>query len=106
MKKAIFTIMVILFVASDAPAFVFGGSNLGILGYPEFSGYRPGKPYSRESYMISSYRMEMENYLSEIEEYLDNARNDIKRISEAMQEAKDEADDAVNEFNRFIRSGY
>ena len=103
MKKAILTILVFLFVTSDAAAIVFGGSNLGIFGYPEFNGFRPSRPYSQDSYSRQNYRREMENYLDEINGYLENARNDILRIREAMEAAQSEADDAIDEFNRFAR---
>lgn len=105
MKKIIFAVLIIMFVASDVPAIVFGGSNLGIFGYPEFSSYRPSKPYSKNSYEVDSYSSNMKHYLSEIKDYLDNADNDIKRIREAMDQARREAENAVNEFNRFVR-GY
>jgi len=105
MKKFIFAIMIVLFVASSVSAIVFGGSNLGMFGYPKFSGYKPFKPYSKSSYEVDSYRTKMKLYLSEIDDYLDNAINDIERIKEAMREAKNEAEDATNEFNRFVR-GY
>jgi hypothetical protein len=81
---------------------VFGGSNLGLGGYPSNSctkPIKPTRPYTFDSqWEIDSYNREVDRYNSNfrdyidcIKEYLDNADNDIKRIKEKAQEAIDEA---------------
>ena len=86
----------------NASAIVFGGSNLGIMGYPSHGCYKPTKPYKPYSldsqWEVDSYNAEvnrynsnLRQYLSCIDEYIDSASNDIKRIKEKAQEAVDEA---------------
>jgi hypothetical protein len=90
-------------VSSNAVAMVFGGSNLDFLGYPSHTCTapysKPIKPYSFSSqWEVDQYNMEVENYnrerrefISCIEEYVDNEKNDIKRIKEKANEAINEA---------------
>lgn len=95
-------ILILVFITSYVNAAVFGGSNLGFSGYNDHSCSKPMKPYKPYSFNsqweIDNYNMEVENYnyqwrsyISCIEEYLENANNDIKRIQEKQQEAIDEA---------------
>ena len=92
-------------------AIVSGGSNLGLSGYPEHScGKKPVEPsimshrrdpgdWSRDPQTrIEFEEMEYEGYegllsiyVDCINEYIDNANNDIKRIHEAISAASDEA---------------
>jgi hypothetical protein len=78
-------------------AFVLGGSNLGIGGYPDHSCYEPIKPikpyrfssdYEVHSYnaSVDSYNVELDSYMDCIKSYLDNAKNDIERIKEKYNE--------------------
>ncbi|MGP1051891.1 hypothetical protein ACJ8PG_23510 [Serratia sp. CY68758] len=93
---------ILLGVVSLAPtagnAAVFGGSNLSFSGYPEFDEYPPSPPYGNDKYA-------WENYKREIEDYVENANNDISRIKEAKDEAIQKANNAVDEYNRNVR-GY
>ena len=83
-------------------AIVFGGSNLGIFGYPDHECYKPSKPYEPYSFdsqyeidsynaQVRDYNYNIETYISCIEEYLDSAKNDIERIREKMNDAIEEA---------------
>ena len=101
---SILTALSFLFLLpSLAAAIVFGGSNLGIMGYPDHSCSppysKPIKPYQFNSQWeidqynseVQSYNYELETYLDCIQEYVDNAKNDIKRITEKANSAIDEA---------------
>lgn len=90
--KKIFIIVLIasLWCSSVAFAFVIGGSNLGIMGYPEFNFYLPYDPS----------RNDIARYVEEAKEYVENCNNDIQRIHEAKLEAISQANDAVNRYNR------
>ena len=81
LKKFLIIISVILLALfAKAFALVIGGSNLGIMGYPSPSCYL----YSRDEYSVRSY-------IDCINEYVENANNDIKRIKEAAQDAVSDA---------------
>ena len=69
LKKSLLVIFVLLVVAMFAKAYaiVLGGSNLGVLGYPSPSCHL----YSRDEYSVNSY-------INCINEYVENANNDIK----------------------------
>lgn len=104
--KSIIIMMVTFLILSTSIAYalVFGGSNLGVFGYPEHSCSKPyGKPYKpfqfNSQYEIDTYNSEVESYnqklsdyLDCIRDYVDNAKNDIERVKEA-------ANDAINEAN-------
>lgn len=92
MKKvlliALFTVM-----AGTSHAMVFGGSNLGIFGYPEFKSYSaPYNPATASSYEMRSYR-------KDVEKYIRDANSDIERIQEAMQKAISDYNRAVRQYN-------
>ena len=107
MKKIAFLgAIVFLCSSSVALGYVFGSSNLGPFGYPEFTGSKPMKPYSRDTYSIDRYSTEVRNYVDETNRYIEAAVNDIQRIREQAEKAKFEANDLINEHNRFIRGGY
>lgn len=67
--------------ANQASAVVFGGSNLPVFGYSKPSCYLYSSP--------SKY--DVERYIDCINEYVENANNDIKRIREAAEEAVNDA---------------
>ncbi|HIC40882.1 MAG TPA: hypothetical protein EYO74_05710 [Piscirickettsiaceae bacterium] len=73
-----------------------------MFGYPSHDCYKPIKPYKPISFddqwSVDQYNMEVENYNSQlqiyiscIEDFVDNANNDIKRIREKAEEAINEA---------------
>ncbi|HDW3536670.1 TPA: hypothetical protein RMN37_001625 [Escherichia coli] len=96
-------LLLIALVPQVASAAVFGGSNLGYGGYPEFTQMEPTPPYSNDQYAWENYRREVERYTSDVKEYLEDANNDMKRIQEAQQEAIDKANNVVEEYNRNSR---
>ena len=103
--KKIIMIIIVSVCAGFLFAYVYGGTNLGFMGYPEFSAYAPSAPYGYEvsEYEFNSYRDEVERYVDQAEEYIENGNNDIRRISEAQEAAIDDANRAVNEFNSWAR---
>jgi hypothetical protein len=83
-------------------AAIFGGSNLGYSGYPSHSCTKPMKPFKPYSFNsqweidsynsgVNLYNMQLRQYSNCIQEYLENANNDIKRIKEKSQDAINEA---------------
>ena len=86
-------------------ASVFGGSNLGFSGYPEFSDSEPSPPYNRDEYSMGAYKRDVERYIQNAKDYTENANNDMKRIREAQDDALEKANRVVEEFNKTAR-GY
>lgn len=77
--------------ATPALALVFGGSNLGIFGYPDHTCSKPYKPYSfTAQWEVDQFNSELTAYYSCIDEYVENAKNDIDRIIEKANEAVDD----------------
>ena len=101
MRKIVLLLTILLYPLY-VHAMVFGGSNLSFTGYPSHDCMKPTKPYKPYSFNsqwevdsynseVESYNFELQQYLSCIDEYVENANNDIKRIKEKAQEAIDEA---------------
>lgn len=86
-------------------ASVFGGSNLGYSGYPEFSDSEPRPPYNRDEYSMGAYKRDVERYIQNAKDYTENANNDMKRIRKAQDDALEKANRVVEEFNKTAR-GY
>lgn len=93
-------------LASSTFAFVPGGSNLDVFGYPEFKEMEPSAPYSRDKYAYDNYRFEVEQYVESAREYVENANNDARRAQEAAEEAIDKANQAIEDFNYWAKRGY
>lgn len=102
MNKRIISILLVLLFPLSAYAVVFGGSNLGFGGYPSHDCSKPTKPFKPYSFNsqweidsynseVERYNFQLQQYLSCIDEYIENANNDIRRIKEKAQEAIDEA---------------
>jgi len=100
-SKAI-VLLALIVAPCVALAVVFGGTNLGFGDYPKHSCSKPNKPYKpyqftdqwqldRYNAEVRSYNRDLEVFLSCIDEYLDNSKNDIKRIQEKAQEALNDA---------------
>lgn len=92
----------LLFIPLAAGAIVYGGSNLGYGGYPDPDCNRPiapSRPYDlSDQWAVNRYNEDVRNFNTElqiysqcVDEYLENAENDIKRIQEAAQDAIDES---------------
>lgn len=77
-----------LCLAGAAGAMVYGGSNLSYFGYPEHTCRKPYKPYSFTTQSeVDSYNYDLERFVDCVQEYVDNADSDIKRIRERVDEA-------------------
>lgn len=91
MKKIIISfILGFLCSTSLSLAYVYGGTNLSMFGYPQFDKY------------LSSYnpsRYDVERYVQEAETYVENGNYDKQRITEAQNEAINKANEAVKRFN-------
>lgn len=101
MKKYLIVISCIMILSTTLCfALVFGGSNLGILGYPSFDKIKPVKPLYYEKFQHENYINEIKEYEQDLKEYLENAKNDIQRIQESMQTAIEEYNKIIAEANR------
>lgn len=88
----IYIMFILSFFGNAAMAYVFGGSNLGFLGYPKHSCSQPYKPFQFTSQsQVNMYNADLEVYFNCIDSYVENAKNDIDRIIEAANEAISEA---------------
>lgn len=95
----------ILTYSTVVNATVFGGSNLGFSGYPEFSDSEPTPPYDRSEYSMQAYKNDVERYIQNAKDYTENAGNDMKHIQESQDDAIQKANRVVEEYNRTVR-GY
>jgi hypothetical protein len=103
MKRLVIVISAMILAPSAAIAIVFGGSNLGFMGYPSHTCSppysKPIKPFQfTEQWQIDQYNSEVDTYNFEldtyrqcIKEYVENSANDIKRIKEKANEAISDA---------------
>ncbi|HAT2607140.1 TPA: hypothetical protein I8235_000049 [Kluyvera intermedia] len=98
MKSKLFPLLFILAPFASS-AIVLGGTNLGYMGYPEFSEVAPSRPYSDDQYSMEEYRRQVANYTAKAKEYLENSNADIKRIQEAQEDAINKANAAVRQYN-------
>jgi hypothetical protein len=99
LRRIITAVSLSLLLPSIALAVVFGGSNLGFMGYPSHTCSppysKPIKPYQFTSQWeidqynseVESYNYELETYMSCIDEYVENAKNDIQRVKEGANAA-------------------
>lgn len=88
-----------------APCFatVFGGSNLGFGGYPDFTAIQPSPPYTNDQYAWDVYRQEVADYTAKAKQYLEDSNSDIKRIQESQEDAITKANAVVQQFNSQTR---
>ncbi len=54
---------------------------------------------------MSSYRSEVESYVDSANRYVEACKNDIQRIIESAEKAKRDANNAIEEYNSFIKFG-
>lgn len=101
MKKKLVAGAFILLLCAGSTALAYYGN----IRYPDFSGYRPSKPFDNDQYGADRYRREVQNYVNECEQYISNAREDIRTIEKAISYAISEANFVVGEYNRFVRYG-
>lgn len=82
MNKVFLSLVCLVVITNaSAHAYVYGGTNFSFSGYPQHSCY----------FYDNSDKWYRENYIRCINEYVENASNDIKRIREQAQETVDEA---------------
>lgn len=98
--------VILSLVTTSASAYVFGDTNFGIGGYPEFDEMKPSEPFNRDRYSFDQYRDEVERYREAARTYIENANNDIERIREEQQKAIDAANQAVRDFNDWAERRY
>ncbi len=79
-----------LTAAFPSMAIVLGGTNLDFMGYPRPRAYISFDPDEEE----------LKKYLDEIDEYVENCDNDIRRILEARNDAVAEARQKVRDYYR------
>lgn len=103
MKEFLFVSVLLLPLSSYA--YVYGGSNLGYSGYPEFSGYEPSPPFSDDQFAMDNYKREVDDYVTKAKQYVEDADSDAKRVREAQQETIEKANRVVEEYNRKV-NGY
>ncbi|MCA3562444.1 MAG: hypothetical protein IOC82_15585 [Aestuariivirga sp.] len=91
-KSAIAVTVSLVLASGTANALVFGGSNLGVLGYPKHTCSAPSKPYDlSDEYAVNRYNSDLDYYIDCIKAYVENAKNDIERINESANDAIREA---------------
>lgn len=105
LKRSLLLTLIVLLCAVSASMGYYGGSNMGYF-YPSFSEIPPSKPYSSDEYSISQYRREVEEYIAAAEEYVSNAKGDIELIRESINNATNEANAVIDEYNLWARTGY
>lgn len=92
-----------LAVTATTSAYVIGGSNLYSYNYPSFDKFKPSAPYDRSEFSFNHYRDQVERYVDDGKEYLESANNDMKRIAEAKDEAVENINRVIEEFNNWAR---
>ena len=92
MKLKIAALAAVLSLTATLPsmAIVLGGTNLDFMGYPRPRAYISFDPDEEE----------LKKYLDEIDEYVENCDNDIRRILEARNNAIEEARQKVRDYHR------
>lgn len=107
MKNVIFCLaMIFLCACCTGAGYIFGGSNLGFGGYPDFSELGPSKPWNNDEYSARRYQREVKEYVEKAKEYVENAENDKKRINNSIEDAIQKADEVVEDYNRWVRNPY
>lgn len=86
---------------------VTNGSNMH-LTYPSFFSLvsRPVTPAPQVKKEVGRYEREGKEYVEAAELYLNNALEDINRISAEAEAAAAEADDFIAEYNRVMQESY
>lgn len=109
MKKIIiFTGLFFLISSSTALGFVFGSSNLPIMGYPSFTSThtKPFKPITKTNMTIEAYHNDVIRYSNDANEYIKSCDNDIQRIQEEASAARKAANSVIREHNSYMQTGY
>jgi len=106
-KPAFFLSIAFACSVSAAVGYVSSSSNLDF-GYPTFRSKvrKPIKPYSKDPYLMQSYRQEVEQYVEDSKKYIKAGNSDIEQIAEEKAAAVRSANEVVSEYNSFVRFGY
>ena len=100
-KRMLITVFILLLCVTSSAVGYYGN-----IIYPTFDSYKPNKPFSREQWELDRYRRDVEDYVQDCEEYVRNAENDIRAIQQAIKSAISDANNAVEEYNSFLRTGF
>jgi hypothetical protein len=101
MNQNIPIILIAILLPIKAYAVVFGATNFGFSGYPDHTCLKPNKPFKPYSFNsewevnsynndVDYYNSQLQQYFGCIDEYIEGAKNDIKRIENKAKEAIDE----------------
>lgn len=96
MKKVVAVVLLVLF-SVPAFAYVMGPTNFGPMGYPDHGCFQPRIPIANDEYLWASFKREALRYEQCIQEYVDAAEYDRRRVL-------DSANEAIDEYNNFINS--
>ena len=79
-----------------------------LITYPSFSmeQRRPRKPFSDDEFSLSNYQREAEEYVRRGKEYIENCDQDILSIQRERDDALDEINSFIREYNNFAKYGY
>ena len=104
MKKIILASAMALVIATASASMGYLYGNM--ITYPSFSAMDPSRPFSDDEYELSAYRDEVEYYVAQGKEYIENCDSDIQAIQEERNAAIDRINRVVNEYNDFVTYGY
>ena len=104
MKKIILASAMVLVIATASASMGYLYGNM--ITYPSFSAMGPSRPFSDDEYELSAYRDEVEYYVAQGKEYIENCENDIQTIQEERNAAVDKINRVINEYNDFVTYGY
>lgn len=91
-KSVVAAIVVSVLISGAASAVVFGPSNFSFAGYPDHQCYAPNRPYSDDTYAWERFRADGNRYIECVNDYVEAGNNDIRRIRDAQQDARSEAE--------------
>ena len=104
MKKIVLASAMALVIATTSASMGYFYGNM--ITYPSFSAMEPSHPFSDNEYELSTYRDEVEYYVAQGKEYIENCENDIQTIQEERDAAVDKINRVINEYNDFVTYGY
>lgn len=102
----IFSVVLLLCFSSASIGYVYGSSNLGVAGYPEFRSMRPIRPVTNSKVFINKYKEDVDQYLRDARKYIESAQNDRTLIKEAVEQCTRDATSVIDEYNTWLNYGY
>lgn len=95
-NKLAITLMVFVLVVPAALAYAYDSLNFGFGRYPDMDCKKPFIPLKiTDQFEIDSLQYDIDQYTMCVEEYIEDAENDARRVL-------DKRDEAMEEFKRFI----